>query len=450
MKRIGLTVLAATFAVMFMAPTTAHGQAPGECSSGFCGTPRENGGGCGCGCGGAILINNTDLGETYSTSDDFDNDGFEDDFDNCPFTPNRDQVDGDGDQVGDGCDNAPNAPNLDQLDIDSDGLGDVIDDDIDGDAVMNTNDNCRRVYNPTQRKTDSAATLGDACNDDDDLDGIRDIEDACPKMRGTTAQGENCFGDEDGDRVLDEIDNCPGFANDDQGDINGNDIGDACDFDMDGDGIANNLDNARMIANPDQLDRDRDGLGDVADAEFCYVYDRAAYAADKKSCLNPLDTFKVGALALNIKAQADVPLTGEELKLVLFANRTDTPIEYTWTVAKAPDGSDATVRASIGKTVSSVPGSEGFEYAYAFDGNNVAPTFTPDMEGEYELKLVAKMVFADEVIPEGPQVATYSVRLTASGESTSSGGCSTQSGAATGASLLFVALGFVMMRRRRA
>ena len=77
MKRIGLTVAAALFATILVAPTTAYGQAPGECSTGFCGTPKENGGGgCGCGCGGSILINNTDLGETYSTSDDYDTDGF--------------------------------------------------------------------------------------------------------------------------------------------------------------------------------------------------------------------------------------------------------------------------------------------------------------------------------------------------------------------------------------
>ena len=444
MKNLYATLSALVLSVAVAAPATVLAQAEGECSSGFCGTPRENGGG-GCGCGGSILINNTDLGDTYGTSDDYDTDGFEDDFDNCTFSSNRDQVDGDGDQVGDACDNAPTAPNLDQLDIDGDGKGDVIDDDIDGDNIQNVGDNCARVYNPTQRKTIAEAAMGDACNDDDDLDGIRDIEDACPKMRGTTNQGESCFGDEDGDAVLDELDNCPGLANDEQGDVNANGIGDACDFDIDGDGIPNNLDNAKMLANADQIDRDRDGLGDVADSEFCYAFDRAAFEASDKTCLNPLDTFKVGALAVGTIEQ----LADAEYKLVLFANRTDTPIEYTWTVSKAPDGSDATVRASVGKTVTSVPGSEGFEYAYAFDGNNVAPTFTPDVEGEYELKLVAKLVFADEMIPQGPQVATYTVRLTSAGGA-SSGGCSTQSGSATGASLLLVALGFIVMRRRRA
>jgi hypothetical protein len=89
----------------------------------------------------------------------------------------------------------------------------------------------------------------------------------------------------------------------------------------------------------------------------------------------------------------DRATTGEELKLELFANRTDVPIEYSWVVAKAPEGSNATVLASRGKTAVTVPGT--FQYAYAADGNNVAPTFMPDMPGNYELKLVAKLTFAD-------------------------------------------------------
>ena len=57
-------------------------QTDGECGTGFCGTPKNNGGGGGGGGGGAILVNNTDIGLTYSTSDDFDGDGIVDDFDN--------------------------------------------------------------------------------------------------------------------------------------------------------------------------------------------------------------------------------------------------------------------------------------------------------------------------------------------------------------------------------
>src|SRR5688572_20840598 len=125
MNRIAST-LSGLFALAMLAlPANVQAQnddgTGGECSGGFCGTPNQVGGGCGCGCGCAILIANTDTGDTYSESDDFDQDGYEDDFDNCPFIQNRDQVDGDGDSLGDGCDNAPNLPNPDQLDIDGDG-----------------------------------------------------------------------------------------------------------------------------------------------------------------------------------------------------------------------------------------------------------------------------------------------------------------------------------------
>jgi MYXO-CTERM domain-containing protein len=439
-----IEVMATSVLCVLVASTPAYGQMPGRPAR-LCMAPAPL---------------ETEVGETYSPSDDYDLDGHMDDFDNCPFRSNGAQLDGEGDQVGDACDNAPTAANLDQLDLDGDGLGDVIDDDIDGDNILNTRDNCPRTYNPTQRKAVAEAALGDACSDDDDLDGIRDLEDACPKLRGTTNLGESCFGDEDGDAVLDELDNCPGLANDEQGDVNANGIGDACDIDIDGDGIPNNLDNAAKLANADQVDRDLDGLGDVADGEFCYAFDRAAFENDRGNCLNPLDTFKVGALALG-KSGA----TGAEYALLLFANRADTSIEYTWTVSQAPVGSRAVVRAAKGKVAASVPGSEGFEYAYTVPGSTAAPTFTPDVGGDYELKLIAELEFDDVLVPDGPQIATYTVRLSSCAPTsspspshsgpptlptTSRGGCSTQSTSATGSALGLVVLSFLVLRRRRA
>ena len=445
MNRIVLSLTGALFAAMIGLPTQSQAQdAPGECASGFCGTPNQDGGGCGCGCGCSILINNTDMGETYSTSDDQDRDGFEDDFDNCPFLSNRDQADGDGDGMGDACDNAPLSANPDQKDSDGDGIGDIADDDMDGDGIPNLGDNCSAIYNPTQHKTLGTASMGDACNTDDDLDGVLDREDSCPKIPGATAPGgAACDNDEDLDGVQDANDNCPGFANADQRDVNGNGLGNACDVDMDGDGVLNNLDNAKEIPNRDQLDSDHDGLGDVADSTFCVVVDQTR----KDVCLNPLDPFHVAALAVN--PAIDRATTGEELKLELFANRTDVPIEYTWVVSKAPEGSNATVLASRGKTAVTLPGT--FQYAYAADGNNVAPTFMPDMPGNYELKLVAKLTFADEVFPEdNNRTATYTVAFTATGPAQSSGGgCTAVGGKELGLSGLLVALGFVAMRRRR-
>ena len=58
---------------------------------------------------------------------DVDEDGVADDVDNCPETPNADQVDSDGDEVGDVCDNCPDVDNFFQDDSDDDELGNACD-----------------------------------------------------------------------------------------------------------------------------------------------------------------------------------------------------------------------------------------------------------------------------------------------------------------------------------
>ena len=176
MRRVVLAFLVSSLITCvgwILAPSTAQAQAAGECSSGFCGTPRDVGGtqcvGGVCECvggecaGGSILINNTDMGETYSTSDDYDNDGYEDDFDNCPWVANSDQADSDGDGIGDACDNCPLVPNTNQSDLDGDGVGDACDPDMDGDGVPNGVDNCPHVPNADQLDTDLDG-IGDACD----------------------------------------------------------------------------------------------------------------------------------------------------------------------------------------------------------------------------------------------------------------------------------------------
>src|SRR5690349_257036 len=110
-------LIAVTWAVSWLAVGcaamlggVAAAQTPsGECNTGFCGTPDQSGGGCSCSCGCSILIANSDEGDTYQYADDYDDDGYEDDVDNCPFDFNPDQGDGDGDGRGDACDNCPAA-----------------------------------------------------------------------------------------------------------------------------------------------------------------------------------------------------------------------------------------------------------------------------------------------------------------------------------------------------
>lgn len=314
---------------------------PGECSGGLCGTPDESGGGggCGCGCGcGSILIANTDLGDTYQYADDYDDDGIEDDFDNCPFLANRDQADSDGDAVGDSCDNCQNTSNENQANVDGDGVGDVCDPDIDNDGIVNGQDNCQFVPNNTQANTDQDA-FGDACDQDIDQDGIDNFEDNCPFAfnpdqldTDPDALGDACDNDTDNDMISDATDNCPLVQNPDQLDLDGDLMGNECDVDMDDDGILNKADNCPTVADDSQKDGDRDGAGDVCDSSYCYVVD------DIESCLDPTSTFSVYA-GVDRTVQ-----TSEKMPLLLWANRANRAIRYEWTIVTRPNKSSATIR----------------------------------------------------------------------------------------------------------
>jgi len=423
MKKLFWVAMVAMVAI-FAAPALA--QAPGECTGGLCGTPDESGGGCGCGCG-SILIANTDLGDTYQYADDFDEDGIEDDYDNCPFVANRDQADGDGDKAGDACDNCAAVANLEQADADGDGLGDVCDDDIDGDGLANGADNCQFVPNATQGNVDKDA-LGDACDEDIDADGVANLEDNCPFVANPN-QGANdpfelegCNPDSDLDGVADAVDNCLYAQNADQGDADGDAIGDGCDADMDNDGILNSVDNCQKVANPDQADIDRDGRGDACDSQFCYVVDRSA------ECLDPASAFMVSG-GSDRKVN-----TGDVVPLLIWANRQNKAIQYTWTIVSRPEGSHATIKHPTGSVTLSTP----YNYHYK-KGRRVE--FSPDQPGEYVIQLKAELVFPDELYPE-KSVAQATFKLTAEGEPQS--GCSTTSGS----SLWLLGLLALALRKR--
>jgi hypothetical protein len=148
-------------------------------------------------------ITSTMVVETYVCVDS-DGDGYGDPGapgntcpdDNCPGTPNVDQVDADLDGVGDDCDNCLCAVNTGQEDADSDDIGDAC-------------DNCPEEPNADQL--------------DSDFDSLGDVCDNCPTYANVLQE------DIDGDLVGDSCDNCVEVPNPDQSDINQNGIGDACD-----------------------------------------------------------------------------------------------------------------------------------------------------------------------------------------------------------------------------
>lgn len=113
-----------------------------ECDNNYeeCGNPNQSGGGGGG--GGSVLINNTDLGDSYQHADDFDDDGIEDSSDNCMRVRNPDQLDRDGDGFGDSCDNCLNTWNSNQNNSDGDDFGDACDDDDDNDGIEDYLDEC--------------------------------------------------------------------------------------------------------------------------------------------------------------------------------------------------------------------------------------------------------------------------------------------------------------------
>ena len=87
-------------------------------------------------------------------------------------------------------------------------------------------------------------------------------------------------GDSDGDGVPDATDNCPDVPNPDQGNNDGDSLGDVCDPDDDNDGIDDVADNCPIDANPSQDDFDGDGLGNVCDPTFIADDDVAAIESE--------------------------------------------------------------------------------------------------------------------------------------------------------------------------
>jgi len=388
---LGITFLCFSVAIIWSGAVQAQ-ELPYECDDNFdeCGTPEQSGGG---NAGGGLLINGTDLGDTYQYADDYDNDGIEDPYDNCPFVANSDQANDDGDLHGNVCDNCVIIANDAQENIDGDLEGNVCDKDMDGDSIINAEDLCPTNPDPQQVDTDKDG-MGDACDPDMDNDGVANLNDNCPLVYNpeqesdTSKFGVACNADDDSDTIRNINDNCPQVSNENQLDTDVDGIGDKCDTDMDNDLVNNNIDNCPLIANPDQADIDRDLLGDACDDKYCYVV-----MGDKDNCLDPTDVFTIYSPALpTIEDEEDI-MTGDKVRLRLFANRYNKPLRYSWTIVDAPSGSSAHINNPSGAASVSTP----FEYHYQKD---TSVSFTPDMPGTYTIKVSAELAITDEVTNE--------------------------------------------------
>ena len=177
-----------------------------------------------------------------------------------------------------GCDGVDN--NCDDVvdegfpDTDADGTKDCIDDDDDDDSWLDSEDNCKLIFNPDQLNSDNDG-IGDVCDEDDDNDTIPDTLDNCPLLANPVQLdqdndniGDLCDSDIDGDNVFDQVDNCATDYNPDQADFDGDKIGDVCDPDDDEDNIVDTVDNCAVFPNPNQLDLDGDGKGDLCDTDM--------------------------------------------------------------------------------------------------------------------------------------------------------------------------------------